>query len=657
MPSGVSSDRVTAMRFLHFLFFRFDGRIARRQFWLGYAANIMAGAVLGGIAGVIFEVSAVASGVRDSAMLVPRLAGAAVGLALVWPTLAVFAKRFHDRNKSGWFAAPIALLSLAAVPAQFIPMPAGAVALLAIGVLQVPLVLWLVVELGCLRGTRGRNRFGPEPIGLWATPETTVGALEGAATAGRSVLLVASRLVRRPIAALRRVTAAQWRRAGATTAVVLAALVAADALLTVAALNDPSRAAPLANGVIATDTASQTSLRVYADGAVRLTGASGSAVLVAGPPVRAASALLLGGAGRAVISDARGEVRVVAAPPPSLASTVASIAFRDVWRPVGAPVAAGALWLTAQLMPVELPAALAGNAGASVRSCASDCPAMVELGPGATFLGRPIVTPGPNPEGAMHLAVSAQPFAISRTPITVGEWQACSSAAFNPCALRAQPRGATAASPVVNVSPRDVDSYLAWLSARTGATYRLPTLLEWTYAMRADSAAHGGTAPGSNRFGLARVDGAISEMTRDCTTNANNQTTCLDRAAAASRWGPWGQPAALISAGAASSGRTDVGFRVALSTGWNVAARLAGDWGAGTGACNKRLRVAVQGNHLIVTGPLGASPTEVIVPSKDPGKILTEEGSDTVTYSLDSAADTMTVEAAGATTTFTRCTN
>ena len=51
-----------------------------------------------------------------------------------WISTALDIKRFHDRNKSGWW-----------VLVGFIPL---------IG------LVWIIVELGCLRGTPGPNRFG-----------------------------------------------------------------------------------------------------------------------------------------------------------------------------------------------------------------------------------------------------------------------------------------------------------------------------------------------------------------------------------------------------------------------------------------------------------------------------------------------------------------
>jgi uncharacterized membrane protein YhaH (DUF805 family) len=51
--------------------------------------------------------------------------------------ITVGAKRFHDRNRTGW------LLLLFVIPI---------------------LGIFVVIELGFLRGTRGPNRFGPDPL-------------------------------------------------------------------------------------------------------------------------------------------------------------------------------------------------------------------------------------------------------------------------------------------------------------------------------------------------------------------------------------------------------------------------------------------------------------------------------------------------------------
>ena len=59
-------------------------------------------------------------------------------LSMLWPALAIYAKRWHDRDKSGWWT----LITL------------------------VPLVgpIWATVECGFLPGTVGQNRFGQPPM-------------------------------------------------------------------------------------------------------------------------------------------------------------------------------------------------------------------------------------------------------------------------------------------------------------------------------------------------------------------------------------------------------------------------------------------------------------------------------------------------------------
>ena len=110
------------------LFLTNDGRINRAPFWIGgiilAVANFVAAIIIGIIAG------------RGS------LAGALefiVAVALIYPSVNLGIKRFHDRGKSGWWV----LISLVAVIGW----------------------IWYFVEAGCLRGTPGPNQYGPDPLG------------------------------------------------------------------------------------------------------------------------------------------------------------------------------------------------------------------------------------------------------------------------------------------------------------------------------------------------------------------------------------------------------------------------------------------------------------------------------------------------------------
>ena len=75
-------------------------------------------------------------------------------------------KRLHDRNKSGWwvllfYGAPTALSAVAAL------LESGAETSLAVLLFQLVnlvILVWALIELGCLRGTIGQNRYGPDPL-------------------------------------------------------------------------------------------------------------------------------------------------------------------------------------------------------------------------------------------------------------------------------------------------------------------------------------------------------------------------------------------------------------------------------------------------------------------------------------------------------------
>ena len=75
--------------------------------------------------------------------------------------------------------------------------------------------------------------------------------------------------------------------------------------------------------------------------------------------------------------------------------------------------------------------------------------------------------------------VTIKPFAISRYPISVREWNQC--AAAKACPFVATGKGD---APVTNVSWSDAKQFVAWLAGATRKPYRLPTEAEWEYAAR-----------------------------------------------------------------------------------------------------------------------------------------------------------------------------
>jgi formylglycine-generating enzyme required for sulfatase activity len=75
--------------------------------------------------------------------------------------------------------------------------------------------------------------------------------------------------------------------------------------------------------------------------------------------------------------------------------------------------------------------------------------------------------------------VAIKPFAISRYPISVREWNEC--AAAKACAFVATGKDD---APVTNVSWSDAKQFAAWLAGATRKAYRLPSEAEWEYAAR-----------------------------------------------------------------------------------------------------------------------------------------------------------------------------
>ena len=63
-----------------------------------------------------------------------------IGLASLWPSLAIVVKRGHDRDQTGWMAL----------------------------IMIIPIVGWFfwLINYGILDGTPGPNQYGPSPKGL-----------------------------------------------------------------------------------------------------------------------------------------------------------------------------------------------------------------------------------------------------------------------------------------------------------------------------------------------------------------------------------------------------------------------------------------------------------------------------------------------------------
>ena len=83
-------------------------------------------------------------------------------LVFGWSYAAASIKRLHDRNKSGWWIVPFIVAT--GLYGQFGDRLGGSYAAVVIGLAVFIAFMWGFVEMCCLTGTRGPNRFGPDPL-------------------------------------------------------------------------------------------------------------------------------------------------------------------------------------------------------------------------------------------------------------------------------------------------------------------------------------------------------------------------------------------------------------------------------------------------------------------------------------------------------------
>ncbi len=111
-----------------YLYTSLEGRIGRQSFWMGIVVMI-AGSI-------IFAVLDSIIGTRmDNGI---GILGIIYSIAMIYPAMMLYAKRWHDRGKSGWWTL----------------------------IVLVPIIgaIWLIVELGFLQGTSGANQYGADPL-------------------------------------------------------------------------------------------------------------------------------------------------------------------------------------------------------------------------------------------------------------------------------------------------------------------------------------------------------------------------------------------------------------------------------------------------------------------------------------------------------------
>jgi uncharacterized membrane protein YhaH (DUF805 family) len=130
--ADVDAPSASGKHTLKYVLFSFSGRINRFEYWVLGVLPIIAMYIAIAIVGFIFE----SSGILNSPAIATVVLVSAY-LPALWIGLAISIKRWHDRNKSGMW--------------------------IFLGLVPIIGSIWSFIEVGCLAGSDGPNRYGPEP--------------------------------------------------------------------------------------------------------------------------------------------------------------------------------------------------------------------------------------------------------------------------------------------------------------------------------------------------------------------------------------------------------------------------------------------------------------------------------------------------------------
>jgi uncharacterized membrane protein YhaH (DUF805 family) len=162
------------------LLFSFEGRINRAKYWLAtliilcwmiltlllvVAIGIRSGidtALSINIIGISASIHYTYDDPASKVALFPQIVTIPMTFFFAVCYAAVSIKRLHDRNKSGWWIVPFIVAT--GLYDQFGGWLGGSWAAVFIGWATYIAFVWGLVEMYCLKGTRGPNRFGPDPL-------------------------------------------------------------------------------------------------------------------------------------------------------------------------------------------------------------------------------------------------------------------------------------------------------------------------------------------------------------------------------------------------------------------------------------------------------------------------------------------------------------
>jgi len=127
--------------------FSFKGRIGRRDFWIWM---------------VLWVVSMTLLFVLANDGMLDFQTAAFILVCLIWPTACVMVKRLHDRGRHGAWAL-LMVLAWMLLSGNW-EMLNGTLAWAVGRLIPVAIIVVMMIDLGAMIGTQGKNRFGDETL-------------------------------------------------------------------------------------------------------------------------------------------------------------------------------------------------------------------------------------------------------------------------------------------------------------------------------------------------------------------------------------------------------------------------------------------------------------------------------------------------------------
>lgn len=142
------------------LLFGIRGRIPRGKFWQAVLIYFLYFHAAAFVAAIAVAATGIIPSERTAGLLI-----VAVTAPLLASSVIVSRKRLHDRDKSGWWLFVFYFLpALPFVADVMLGLEPGSGTSIVMALVPLVIVAWVLFELGVGKGTRGANRFGPDPV-------------------------------------------------------------------------------------------------------------------------------------------------------------------------------------------------------------------------------------------------------------------------------------------------------------------------------------------------------------------------------------------------------------------------------------------------------------------------------------------------------------